>query len=42
MPRVGSQKFPYTPAGEKAAKDKAAATGKPLKMTKPMPKGGKK
>lgn len=32
MPRVGSQKFPYTPAGEKAAATAANRTGKPLKM----------
>ena len=31
MPKVGKQHFPYTPAGEKAAKKEAAKTGKEVK-----------
>ena len=31
MPMVGNMKFPYTEAGEMAAKKKAKKTGKPMK-----------
>ncbi len=41
MPKVGNKHFPYTPAGEAAAKKEAARTGKPVKRMKPGKKGGK-
>lgn len=31
-PKVGSQEYPYTPAGQKAAKKEGAKTGKPVQM----------
>jgi hypothetical protein len=34
MPNVSGKKFAYTPAGKKAAKSYAKATGKPVKKTK--------
>ncbi len=37
-PSVGSRKFPYTPAGEKMAKQAAARTGKKLVSHPPKPK----
>lgn len=30
MPKVGKKHFPYTPAGEAAAKKEAKKTGKPM------------
>ena len=36
MPKVGGKHFPYTKAGEKAAKKESKATGMPMKR---MPKG---
>ena len=38
MPKVGGRKFPYTAAGQSAAKRYAAKTGK--KLTKKKKKGG--
>lgn len=35
MPKVGSKRFPYTSAGEKAAKSYAKATGKKMTVAKP-------
>ncbi len=34
MPKVGKKKFPYTEAGEKAAKKFAKKKGKKVKKTK--------
>ena len=31
MPKVGNKKYPYTPAGKKAAKKAAKKTGKKVK-----------
>lgn len=39
MPKVGSKEYAYTKAGVAKAKAAAKKTGKPMKVTKPMPKG---
>lgn len=36
MPQVGAKKFPYTKAGEKAAKKEAKMSGKQMKIAKRM------
>ncbi len=38
MPKVGAVKFPYSPAGEKAAAAAARATGKPMVVKKTVVK----
>jgi len=38
MPKVGRKTYPYSPAGEQAAKQQAAKTGKPLVRVPPPKK----
>jgi hypothetical protein len=38
MPKVGNKHFPYTPAGEKAAKGYAKKTGKKVESKPPKKK----
>jgi len=40
MPKVGGKKFPYTPAGKKAASAYAKKTGKPLRLDPKVKKSG--
>lgn len=40
MPKVGKKKYPYTPAGKKAAKKAAKKTGKKVMPAKRGKKGG--
>lgn len=39
MPKVNGKHFPYTKAGEKAAKAEAKKTGMPMHKKMPMMKG---
>tara|TARA_Y100000592_G_scaffold41034_1_gene64982 strand:- start:243 stop:464 length:222 start_codon:yes stop_codon:yes gene_type:complete len=40
MPKVGNKHFAYTKEGEKAAKEKSAKTGQPVKNMKKYMAGG--